>query len=89
VTESRLCPHCDKGTNFFTPQLIADKLKEIPIDPSLAAGTGLYQKRIDVCAECEALREQVLCAHCGCFILFRARPAKSYCPHPSGDRWTN
>ena len=83
----RPCTHCGPGLNFFTPQLIADRLKEIPLDHSLAAEAGIYQKRMEACAACEALSAQVLCAHCGCFILFRARPAKSYCPHPAGDRW--
>jgi hypothetical protein len=33
------------------------------------------------------LKGAVLCAHCGCFVLFRARPADSYCPHPEGGKW--
>ena len=85
--ENRPCPRCGSGPEFFTPEQIAALAAEIKIDPSLAATEEVYQKRLGVCNECEALREGVLCAHCGCFTLFRARPLKSNCPHPEGDKW--
>jgi hypothetical protein len=87
IEDSRPCPRCNDEPEFFTREKVAARLEEIRIDPALAAGKELYEKRLETCEECEALREQVMCAHCGCFILFRARPAKSYCPHPKGDRW--
>jgi len=86
-TEDRLCPHCELGQDFFNPEKIAALVAEIKIDPSLAAEKDVYEKRLKACGECDALRDEVLCSHCGCFILFRARPAKSYCPHPAGDKW--
>ncbi len=82
------CPRCGSEIDL-SPENIAALVAEIPISPSLAAEESLYKKRLSVCAECEALRESVLCAYCGCFILFRARPEKSYCPHPKGDLWDN
>ena len=81
------CPRCSTGADFFTPEIIAQKLKEIPIAPSLAAEEIVYKKRLMVCNECEDLRDEVLCSHCGCFVLFRARPVHGYCPHPKGDKW--
>ena len=83
----RPCPRCDPGPDFFTPEKIAEKLKEIYIAPSLAAEEAVFNRRIEECVKCEALREQVMCFHCGCFVMFRARPDKSHCPHPEGDRW--
>ena len=79
------CPHCIPP--YLTPEKIVDLVAEIKIDPSLAADDKLYGNRLSICGECEALREEVLCSHCGCFILFRARAVKNYCPHPDGDRW--
>jgi len=79
------CRHC--GGELFTPEKIAALAAEIKLDPPLAAEEGILKKRIAVCNECEALRETVLCSHCGCFILFRARTAQSYCPHPHGNKW--
>jgi hypothetical protein len=66
---------------------IAELVRQIPIDPSLCSGAAVYDARLGVCASCESLREEILCAYCGCFVLFRARPVNSYCPHPKGDRW--
>jgi hypothetical protein len=82
------CPRCGSEIDL-SPEKIAAIVAETPIAPSLAADEKLYKKRLDVCGHCEALRESVLCAYCGCFILFRARPKKSYCPHPKGDLWAN
>jgi len=72
---------------LFTPEKISALAAEIKLEASLAAEEEVLQKRLAVCSECEALREAVLCSYCGCFILFRARVAKGYCPHPLGDKW--
>ncbi|MDR0598565.1 MAG: DUF6171 family protein, partial [Treponema sp.] len=68
------------------PEKLAALAAGLPAAASLAA-EGVRQARLDVCEKCDALRENVLCAYCGCFVLFRARPARSYCPHPAGDKW--
>ena len=81
------CPRCGLGPDLFNPERIAILAAEIRIDPSLAAEKEVYETRLEACGKCEALREGVLCSHCGCFVLFRARPKKSSCPHPEGDRW--
>jgi hypothetical protein len=82
---TRPCPRCE--AKIFTMEKISAIAAEIKIDPALAAEDRLFEKRVNTCGECEALREKVMCAHCGCFVLFRARSVKSYCPHPKGDRW--
>jgi hypothetical protein len=85
VSMNRPCPRCEQ--EILTAEKIAALAAEIKIEPSLAAEKPVYEKRLASCRGCEALRDTVLCGHCGCFILFRARAAKSYCPHPAGDRW--
>ena len=83
----RPCPRCDREMELFDREKVAALAAGIPLAPSLAAEERVIEKRLAACSECEALREEVLCSHCGCFILFRARPSLGYCPHPNGDRW--
>jgi hypothetical protein len=59
----------------------------ILVAPDLKADDPVIAGRLACCAACGALREDVLCAYCGCFVLFRARPKESRCPHPEGDKW--
>jgi hypothetical protein len=83
------CPRCgDEALAALTPERIAALAAESPIPPALRAGDDLYRRRLAFCNACGALREKVLCAYCGCFVQFRARPEKSYCPDPAGDKWT-
>ena len=81
------CPGCAHRLDLLTPEKITALAAEIRIEPSDEASEDVYQNRIAVCNECEALQGNVLCFHCGCFIFFRARSAQNYCPHPIGDKW--
>ena len=81
------CRHCGPGPDFYSPEKIAALVKEIPIDASMAADEEVYRKRLEVCGGCGDLSEEVLCSHCGCFVLFRARGRSGYCPHPKGNKW--
>ena len=80
------CPGC-AGDFLPTPEKVAALLDEIPIPESLAAEKTLYEMRLAVCAACPSLSQQVLCSHCGCFVMFRARAKKGYCPYPGEDKW--
>jgi hypothetical protein len=60
---------------------------EIPIPAALRTEQPVFEERLAACEGCDALREKVLCAYCGCFILFRARIRKQFCPHPLGNKW--
>ena len=87
MTEFRPCKRCEPEINLFDPNIVAALIAEIKIDSTLAVEEKAYKMRLAVCNECEALKESVLCFYCGCFIFSRARPLKSYCPHPNGDKW--
>lgn len=93
TADARLCPRCETDAGFLNLVLTPDKIdtlvKEIPLSESLAADSELCRNRLSVCGTCESLSEEVLCSHCGCFVQFRARIEKSYCPNPSGDKWSN
>ena len=81
------CPGCRKFEFELSPEKIAALAAQIPISSDQRADEGILDKRLAACSACEAVREGVLCAFCGCFILFRARVCKAYCPHPNGDKW--
>jgi len=81
------CPGCVKRNVDLSPEAVAVLVDQIPISPELKADDNVQAERLRVCSACEALREGVLCAFCGCFIRFRARTRKAYCPHPAGEKW--
>ena len=81
------CPGC-VGRNFdLTPEAVAALVDQIPISPELKGDEAVVLKRLAICFACEALKGEVLCAFCGCFIRFRTRSRKAYCPHPAGEKW--
>ena len=81
------CPGCVKRDFDLSPETVAALVDEIPISRDLRATAEVFERRLALCSACDALREEVLCAYCGCFVRFRARSRKSYCPHPAGARW--
>ena len=52
------------------------------IDESRRIENDIYEKRLDICRQCEWLREGV-CGKCGCFVEARAYKRTGYCPHES------
>ena len=85
--EDKVCPDCGKRAFIPSPEAVAALVDQIPIPSELKASPLVLEERLALCASCDALREGVLCAFCGCFVRFRARPQKAYCPHPEGDKW--
>jgi hypothetical protein len=85
---ARPCPRCGKGyTAVLSPERLEVLASESPIPASLRAGESVLRRRLACCSTCGGLREQVLCARCGCFVRFRAAVLKSRCPSPAGDKW--
>ena len=81
------CPGCASKEFDLNPEAVAALVNQIPISAELKAAPDVFEKRLTLCSECDALRGGVLCAHCGCFVRFRARAKKSYCPNPGEDKW--
>jgi hypothetical protein len=86
MDERRVC--CEKRNVILDAEAVAVLLDQIPIAPELKASEELIVNRLTYCFACEALKERVLCAYCGCFIRFKARALKQSCPHPAGEKWT-
>jgi hypothetical protein len=82
----RPCPRCGHQA-VPGPGLLEELASASPAPASLRAGEPLLRRRLAVCSHCGGLREQVLCAHCGCFVRLRAAVRKSWCPSPAGDKW--
>jgi len=81
------CPECTRREFDLSPEAVAVLVDQIPISPEMKADDDVRAERLAACSACDAFRGSVLCAHCGCFVLFRARVRKSYCPHPAGEKW--
>ena len=77
------CPSC--AAKIPPAEYLRHIASAFPL-PEAARGETV-ERRLMACASCEALREQVLCAHCGCFVQFRSRIPGALCPHPVGNRW--
>jgi hypothetical protein len=88
MTETRPpCPRCGGEAAIMTAAQAAELAAASPIEPSLRADRAVCRARLERCVSCAALREEVLCAWCGCFVQFRARSKTGYCPHPAGNKW--
>jgi hypothetical protein len=82
------CPYCGEALDL-SPEKVARLVEEIPLARELRVDSEVLKERLAVCRNCRDLRGELICSHCGCFVLFRARIAKSYCPYPGGNRWLN
>lgn len=49
------------------------------LDPDIKADPALYEKRLDLCKNCNHLL-QGMCRICGCFVELRAAIASNFCP---------
>lgn len=49
------------------------------LDPDAKADEEVYEKRLEVCRECEMLL-QGMCRSCGCYVELRAAMGKNSCP---------
>ena len=81
------CPGCGRKDVVLSPESVAALVDQIPISPELRVDENVLVKRLAACCACDALKEEVLCAFCGCFVRFRARARLFACPHPAGEKW--
>ena len=49
------------------------------IAPSERADDGLYEKRLEICGDCDKLLEST-CNACGCYVQIRAAALSATCP---------
>ena len=54
------------------------------LDEELKVDRPLYEKRLDVCKECDLLAD-AMCRACGCYVELRAVMWKNACPY---EKWT-
>ncbi|MBO5279551.1 MAG: hypothetical protein J6B06_08700 [Lachnospiraceae bacterium] len=66
-------------------EAIAAYVRNIPVEQRTA--DDIYEKRLAICSECEALVGGLTCKYCGCFVLARARKDSQQCPMPGRNCW--
>ncbi len=75
------CPVCESkrqlATMQMTPELVEEMAASEPCEDF--CGQELYEKRLAVCGTCSSLIGGMTCAHCGCFVQFRARHSTAHC----------
>lgn len=51
------------------------------------ADDSTYNKRLNICKECEKLGYGSTCMMCGCIVNVRAIIANGKCPYPKKSKW--
>lgn len=57
------------------------------LEPEECAGDAVYEKRLEICSQCEELMGGLTCKLCGCFVLARAKKKSQKCPKPGKRMW--
>lgn len=76
----RICKKClmremqDKADYFETIQTLIENL-----EPEESVSKDLYEKRLQICKDCEMFLE-AMCRSCGCYVELRAAKQKNACP---------
>ena len=51
------------------------------------APEDIYEKRLDICFNCNYLEYGTTCLQCGCIVQIKARLSDSTCPYPQKSKW--
>lgn len=70
----------DEEENYQRLRLYLDQF-----DESIRTSDEEYERRLQLCKECESLREGI-CVKCGCYVEARALRKQAHCPHEDA-RW--
>lgn len=80
------CQACPQRKTYSAEEAAALAAEQLALEPVLAE-EAIVTARLAVCSDCPSLTSMHTCAHCGCFVLFRASLPDKRCPAPDGDRW--
>lgn len=85
MSEKKLCKKCllsdiDKDGYFKS---LAEYIANI--DPKIKSKPAEYERRLNICRECDDLLEG-MCRKCGCYVELRAAIDRNVCPGNT-DRW--
>ncbi len=80
-TGLRVCKKCLMRETAGQEELFVTLQRYIEdIDPGLRTPQGEYERRLQVCKECERLISG-MCQACGCYVELRAATAAQICPY--------
>ena len=51
------------------------------------ASEEIYEKRLDICFNCNSPEYGTTCLQCGCIVQIRAKLLESTCPYPQKSKW--
>ncbi|MDE6625945.1 MAG: hypothetical protein K2K56_06205 [Lachnospiraceae bacterium] len=85
MSRKKPCIRCllrdmDEEENYQRLRLYLDQF-----DESIRTSDEEYERRLQLCKECESLREGI-CVKCGCYVEARALRKQAHCPHEDA-RW--
>ncbi|MCR5435629.1 MAG: DUF6171 family protein [Treponema sp.] len=80
------CPVCRNKEDLAAMQMTPELLEEMASEEKIAdyCGKDEYERRINICKNCDKFISEMTCALCGCFVQFRARHLTAHCVR---DRW--
>ena len=81
--DNRICKMC--LLKDYYPEKYKETLEEYinRIKPEEKASENEYNRRLDICKDCEKL-SQGTCLRCGCYVELRAASKNAHCP---GKSW--
>lgn len=80
MNEKKICKKCLLA-ELDNEKLLADVRKAVDLlDKAAKASDELYEKRLNICKECDYLNEGT-CGACGCYVELRAATKASKCPY--------
>lgn len=80
------CKGCS-GSVRVSESEIRRMLDEMQMEGAEVVSPAIYETRVSICGECEALEFKTTCRHCGCLIAIRAWVKAKSCPHPASPKW--
>ena len=83
------CPLCEirELQSLISPEYVKELASNMIVEKGGTTDDDIYHKRLTVCETCDAFRGRMVCAYCGSYVAFRARPAAAFCPYPGKNKW--
>ena len=84
----RKCKACSASVRVSENEI--DEMLNVIISSKnfLLVNDIIYEKRLDICFNCNYLEYGTTCMQCGCIVQIKAKLMESTCPSPEKPKWT-
>ena len=91
MESTNFCSKCELNAleRLLTPENIRKDVANLAYIEGITAPSAVYEKRLEVCAECPALNGHTTCAHSGSLVAYRAKILNTVCPWPGNNKWVS